>query len=68
MGHGMSRNIYIPPHMIPPAKDRFREVQIPLHDYVDNRQPPPGWNQDGNRSDGQKPERSYNPDVPRWDF
>lgn len=62
---------YIPPHMIPnkdKARDQFREVQIPLHDYVDNRQPPPGWNRDGTREDGQKPGRVYNPDVPRYDF
>ena len=61
---------YIPPHMIPDKsrRDRFREIQIPLHDSVDNRQPPPGWNRNGTRSDGQKQERTYNPEVPRYDF
>ncbi|QQG37108.1 MAG: hypothetical protein HYS17_04925 [Micavibrio aeruginosavorus] len=59
---------YIPPHMIPPAKDKFREVQIPLHDYVDDRPPPPGWNRDGTRTDNTPAERPYNPNVPRWDM
>lgn len=54
--------------MIPPAKDKFREVQIPLHDYVDDRPPPPGWNRDGTRDDGKTNERPYNPDVPRWNM
>lgn len=54
--------------MIPPAKDKFREVQIPLHDTVDNRPPPPGWNRDGTRENGSDGPRKYNPDVPRWDF
>ena len=50
------------------ARDQFREVQIPLHDYVNDRQPPPGWNRDGTREDGKKERPAYNPDVPRWDF
>lgn len=57
----------IPPHMIP-TKEKFREVQIPLHDYVDNRQPPPGWNRDGTREDNKDKKPAYNPDVPRWDM
>lgn len=63
----MSENPYIPPHMIPPAKDKFHEVQIPLHDHVDDH-PPPGWKRDGTREDGNDGPRQYNPDVPRWDF
>ncbi len=58
----------IPPHTIPSVKDQWREVQIPLHDYVDNRPPPPGWNPDGSRQDDKNPQRPYNPDVPRWDM
>lgn len=56
---------YIPPHMIPTNRDKFREVQIPLHDQV----PSPGGKPGDQREDAKKPERpAYNPDVPRWDF
>ena len=65
---GALKTMAIPPHMIPTNKEKFREIQVPLHDYVDDRPPPPGWNRDGTRSDGQKQERTYNPDVPRYDF
>ncbi len=65
----MSDYYKIPPHMIPnkdKARDQFREVQVPLHDYIDDRLPPPGWNRDGTRDDGQK-KNEYNPDVPRFE-
>lgn len=70
---GARKTMAIPPHMIPNkdkgrTRDQFREVQIPLHDYVDDRPPPPGWKRDGTRDDGTDGQRKYNPDVPRWNF
>jgi hypothetical protein len=46
--HHFGRRVHVPTDLIiqRDRKQPHHEIQIPAHDYVDNREIPPGWQRD----------------------